>query len=148
MPTKQCNKCGETKSTSEFYKKESMKDGLRGECKACHAERAKKTYEGRKEEHLLVAYRCTLRKAYGLTEQDYHDMFDKQKGKCLVCEKGLSNKFKKTPGENVHVDHCHDTGKVRGLLCHKCNSGLGLFHDNPEFLEAAAEYIRNARNKL
>jgi len=125
-----------------------MKDGLRGECKACHAARAKKTYEGRKGAHLLTAYRCTLRKAYGLTEQDYHDMFEEQGGKCLVCDITIENKFTKNEGIRRHVDRCHDAGGVRGLVCHFCNSGMGMFKDNPEILEAAAEYIRNARNKL
>ena len=71
---------------------------------------------------------------YGLSVEHYQVMLDAQNNKCKICE----HSFDKTP----HVDHCHTSGIVRGLLCDKCNVGLGSFKDNPENLEKAANYLR------
>ena len=71
---------------------------------------------------------------YGLDEEQFNTMVNKQYGLCAIClyaeEKALC------------VDHSHSTGKIRGLLCQKCNKGLGLFKDNPENLDRAAIYLR------
>lgn len=78
-----------------------------------------------------------LSKLYGMTEDSYEAMLAAQGNRCAVC----SNLFTATP----HVDHSHKTGKVRGLLCGGCNTGLGLFKDNPDVLRAAVRYLaRNA----
>lgn len=73
---------------------------------------------------------------YGITLEDYNLMFEKQKGCCAICG-SHQMEFSK----HLHVDHCHTTGEVRGLLCQKCNRGLGLFNDNPILLKAAQEYV-------
>lgn len=77
-------------------------------------------------------------KTYGITKQQYKDMLKRQKGCCAICESKTS---KTNQTEFFHVDHCHTTGKVRGLLCSKCNSGLGSFEDNPKFLQRAISYL-------
>lgn len=74
-------------------------------------------------------------KKYGLTIKDYDTMLLLQKGKCAICSG--NNK-----GRNFHVDHDHETGKTRGLLCNSCNIGLGMMKDNPEILKNAIKYIR------
>lgn len=74
------------------------------------------------------------KKDFGITIEDYDKMFKKQKGLCAIC--GLpENKIR------LSVDHCHDTGEVRGLLCGSCNRGLGLFRDNCELLKKAINYL-------
>jgi hypothetical protein len=76
-------------------------------------------------------------KLYGVSEEQYTEMLSRQGGVCRVC--------KKTPEENkqrLAVDHCHDTGKVRGLLCSTCNLGLGYFNDNIQLLTEAILYIK------
>jgi hypothetical protein len=82
--------------------------------------------------------RHTARKRrYGITQEQYEGMLEKQNHRCAICETD-------TVGRNhtaFHVDHNHDTGKVRGLLCDKCNRGLGYFNDNPDFLKKASEYL-------
>lgn len=79
---------------------------------------------------------------YGITGQDYHDILEKQGGGCAICGN-------KDPGDRrlkrFHVDHCHETGKVRGLLCITCNMGIGKFKDNPDYLILAAEYLTKHR---
>lgn len=77
------------------------------------------------------------RRRYGITRDDYNLMFSKQKGKCAICateEVGRKH-------THFHVDHNHTTGKVRGLLCDKCNRGLGYFNDNSDTLNNAQRYL-------
>ena len=78
-----------------------------------------------------------LRRWYGLTLEDYNQMFEEQNGCCKICNRHQTD-FKK----RLHVDHCHNTNKVRGLLCHNCNLALGRFMDNPETIKAALEYVK------
>lgn len=77
------------------------------------------------------------RNKFGITGQDYNDMKKAQDNKCAICETTI-------PGGrgDFHVDHDHKTGKIRALLCFPCNTGLGHFKDNPEFLEKAAFYLK------
>jgi len=73
-------------------------------------------------------------KKYGLTKESYENLIKKQNNKCFICER----KFTKTP----HIDHSHGTGKVRGLLCYPCNSGLGQFEDDIDRLKRAVKYLK------
>lgn len=79
-----------------------------------------------------------LRHAYDLTEEEWDSLHAAQSGKCAIC--GEEGGWKANGGALV-VDHDHDTGKVRGLLCPSCNRGLGQFEDDPERLRSAAQYI-------
>lgn len=76
----------------------------------------------------------TLLRLYGITTDDYESLVQEQKGSCAIC--GC------TPTK-LYVDHCHDSGMVRGLLCMKCNAGLGLFKDKQENLSRALQYLQN-----
>lgn len=77
-----------------------------------------------------------LKNKYGLTLEQYNDLFNKQNGCCAIC--GVHQKELKLP---LCVDHCHNTNNIRGLLCSKCNSGLGFFKDNVLFLKSAIKYL-------
>lgn len=77
---------------------------------------------------------------YGVTGDDYSRMLAAQNSTCAICE----TKEPKGKGSTFHVDHCHDTGTVRGLLCHHCNTALGGFKDNPTLLRKAASYIEGS----
>ena len=76
-----------------------------------------------------------LRDKYGITVVDYLDLADRQDFKCAICVNVLRM------DRSTVVDHCHDTGKVRGLLCRACNSGIGQLKDNPTLLKRGARYI-------
>lgn len=93
-------------------------------------------HERRKTDHQYQRNRrsCRLRSKYGITIEEFEEMLSDQKGCCLICGDYM--------GEALKVDHNHETGAVRGLLCNGCNVGLGLFKDNPEFLTAAIAYLQ------
>lgn len=78
-----------------------------------------------------------LKKRYGLTPETYRDLIDSQNGLCLICSVSL----RELPQRQVHVDHCHETKVVRGVLCTKCNVGIGHFKDQPDRLIRAVEYL-------
>jgi hypothetical protein len=77
-------------------------------------------------------------KKYNLTYDQYLQMLKTQNNCCAICKKEFEN------NKHTHVDHCHDTGKVRGLLCNKCNLGIGYLRSSPEIAESAANYLRKA----
>jgi len=77
-----------------------------------------------------------LKKTYGITLDQFNDLFRWQDSKCAVC------RAESTTGKNWHVDHCHSTGHIRGILCHNCNLMIGHARDNPETLLAAVEYLK------
>jgi hypothetical protein len=74
-----------------------------------------------------------IKRNFGITVEDYDKMFIAQSGRCAICHCEST--------KALAVDHCHTTGKVRGLLCTSCNTGLGLFKDNLELLEKAKLYL-------
>lgn len=84
-----------------------------------------------------------LRLSYGITFADYQRMLTEQLGGCAICGAAHCKDFDPRSGKprKLHVDHCHATGAVRGLLCSNCNKAIGLFHDAPERLRAAAAYL-------
>ena len=75
---------------------------------------------------------------FGFTDHDYEKLFARQGGKCPVCGKHETNTPKRM---GLHVDHCHRTGQIRGLLCGQCNRGIGMLQDSVELLMRAAQYI-------
>lgn len=84
----------------------------------------------------LNCYKVAIRRKYGLSWEEFLRLKTEQGDKCKIC----GQEFLKTP----NVDHCHTTKKIRGLLCQKCNQGMGLFYDSPERLRAAARYLENS----
>lgn len=79
-----------------------------------------------------------LKKKYGITIEMYDNLYEQQKGLCKIC---LKQKEKKD--RYLHIDHCHKTGKVRGLLCRKCNWALGLINDDITILNNMKKYLTN-----
>ena len=83
-----------------------------------------------------------LKQKYGITRKDRDEMYAEQDGKCVICKDNLTFAWNHSKA-SAAVDHCHTSGKVRGLLCMNCNMGLGKFQDNPEFLRNAADYLED-----
>ena len=78
---------------------------------------------------------------YGLSEDDYEAMYELQEGLCGVCGEPEIQRREDGSEQLLSVDHDHRSGRIRGLLCSRCNTGVGLFRDNPALLRAAAEYL-------
>lgn len=76
-----------------------------------------------------------LKHRYGIDENTYQQMLTDQNNRCKICDCDLDSKLRK------HIDHCHKTGKVRSILCINCNSGIGIFWDDPVMLRRAADYL-------
>ncbi len=101
--------------------------------------------------HLYCSESCTAtamsdryyKKTYGLTTLEVNKMVENQNGVCLICEE-VGFKMHENIYNTLNVDHDHLTGNVRGLLCHNCNRGLGLFKDNIRSLERAINYLKGA----
>lgn len=87
----------------------------------------------------LAAKHADLQKTYGIGIEDYYEMLESQGGGCKICGTEDTGRYK-----FFSVDHCHDTKKVRGLLCSDCNHGLGSFKDSPGLLDKAKEYLNEA----
>jgi hypothetical protein len=82
-----------------------------------------------------------LKRRFGITLDQYESMMSAQNGVCSICKQPENTKDKDGGPRGMPVDHCHTTGKVRGLLCTPCNRALGMFKDNTDTLRAAIEYL-------
>ena len=134
-----CNLCKET--SENFYR-----GGTR--CKKCVQQKSKVWYQENKERaketvrrwrtanperHAALIENSRLKRFYGITLNDYNEMVKKQNGQCAIClQKG-----------KLHVDHCHETGRVRGLLCTKHNTAIGALGDNEAGLLKAIQYLKS-----
>ena len=90
-----------------------------------------------------IAAREQRLKKYGLTPKSYNKMVESQKGVCAICATDPYIKNNRGQKKTLVIDHCHDTGKVRGLLCDKCNRAIGLLGDDYNILLQAICYIKN-----
>lgn len=116
------------KTRAKYYRKN--KDRILAKNKAYYvANREKRNAYFRSRSRLVK-----LRK-YGLSLDQFKNMVREQEGRCAICRKPFKN------SSDIHVDHCHQTGAVRGLLCFLCNQGIGKFKDDVRLLELAASYL-------
>jgi hypothetical protein len=118
-----CADCGEIHLRNAKHLKQGIKSQ---DCKEYHPP----NYIGLEKRDLII------RNQYGITLADYNDMLEAQDYKCAICRNE-----DEVEGRRLAIDHCHTSGKVRGLLCGKCNRGLGLFYDNQELLSNAIKYL-------
>lgn len=84
-----------------------------------------------------------LRWKHGMSAEEYKRLLEKQAGRCAICAVPEAEAMGRVPG-SLQVDHCHKTGRIRGLLCWNCNIGIGQFGDNPSTIKNAAEYLELA----
>ena len=125
-----CSGCKEPKSFELFHRHSTR--GYQAYCIPCQNERQKEYKRQRYDAR--VSKDTKLQRSYGISLADYEQMLADQNGVCKICGKP-------DPDFALSVDHCHKTGKVRGLLCGSCNFGLGKFYDSPNLLRRAAEYL-------
>lgn len=153
---KRCTQCKIEQPLESFNKNSRAKDGRYSWCQTCARAHSNRYYHANREKYLAhqavwrdanretirhkgrVNNRKRLLKAnYGLTVDDYGQMVENQGGLCAICTK--------EPARILSVDHDHETGVVRGLLCDPCNQGLGLFNDRADLLRSAIAYLESPR---
>ena len=145
---KKCNSCGEDKPLVDFHlRSHTLKSGektyyRRHICKACHSiqvlERKNRSPE-KQEYHRKVAFKSHLKRTYGLDLDSYMELCIAQDYRCDICGKDSHSTYDKKGG--LYVDHCHKSGKIRGLLCHSCNAAIGHLQEDIEILESAIKYL-------
>lgn len=146
--TKYCRGCGEDKPPEAFYRDRSTRSGLAAYCTPCKTAYLRRHIENDPERFKakarVRARRHRRRKEYGLTDTEFAALVAEHESTCCICGVAVSDD---SPEHNTRlvVDHDHATGKVRGILCDPCNTGLGRFRDDPALLVAAANYLLRER---
>lgn len=158
METKKCKQCLQELPVGSFYSHHSTKDKLLSICKSCHGANAKARREAdpffrEKAKGYMQKFRSQdknksserssrYKQKYGITLEEYEVLLEQQHNKCFICDTEHAD------SKPLYVDHCHKTGTVRKLLCQHCNTGLGMFRDNPELLTKAADYLKEHNGNL
>lgn len=124
--SKLCSCCGQWKSFDHFSPSRTGAGKLKGKCLSCESKPPVISKEKRKE--YMIKHR------YGMSPSDLVALWESNDKGCHICSTPLSL-------DQVHIDHCHDTGAVRGVLCRECNVGIGMFKDDPELLLKASTYL-------
>lgn len=131
---KHCSRCKTDLPLTEFRK-------VHGWCKTCQNEYNRQWYMKNRERGLRWRKNGHLKRTFGITLEEYEDMLEKQDRKCAICE-STSGGNSQYGEKKLAVDHDHDTGKVRGLLCENCNRSLGMMRDSVELLGKAIVYLK------
>lgn len=132
--SKICNVCGVEKNISDFY-------NGRNKCKDCTNAAARKIRIDEPERYAKYKKRHNeylKEKRYGITQDQFNKMLVDQNNMCKIC----GNKFKST--KDTHIDHCHNSNVVRGILCNSCNMALGQFNDNTDIMDKAIKYLEKS----
>lgn len=131
-PSKRCPDCGMVKLLAEFPRNKRTKDGWACYCKKCHNRRGRESrsrYGGSRHHHLS--------QRYGMTPAEFEERVKSQGGLCAICRRKAA----------VQVDHDHETGIVRGVLCLHCNAALGALRDDLGRVYMAIDYLETANNR-
>lgn len=143
--TKICRHCRRSLEVTRFSRNGLTRDHLASWCRDCNTEYQRKKRGNRKrilltpQERVVKAREAQRLKNYGVSRYDFTEMMARQKCRCAICRTSLVPDSK-----DVHVDHDHQTKKVRGLLCQRCNLAIGLFRDSPKIMNAAIRYLRKS----
>lgn len=133
---KECKTCGCRKELVEFHRHNGRGSthGRKNHCKGCTNSKNKIQREKNRDRVLEVRELSRVKRLYGLTPEMYAEV--RTITKCAICNS------EETRDGKLAIDHCHSTGKFRGMLCHKCNMALGLFGDDIEVMSNAIEYLK------
>lgn len=163
LSAKTCRSCGASLPIDAFHRSNASRDGLQAECKVCRRAYRNNSVESQRassrrhyaknpakrmaatklwrqrnaQASRFAKFRTSLRTAYGITVEKWAQMYDAQNRACAICLSRLEF------DRSTTVDHCHKSGKVRGLLCQQCNRGIGMLRDDVAVLGRAIEYIKN-----
>lgn len=136
--SKVCRNCKQEKPADNFVKDASNSDGLNRWCKDCKRSKQRSYYKNspdQRQKHAERSRKSYLLKYYGITPEEY-DRIASEATKCAICSEGISS-------SNMHLDHNHATGAIRGVLCGSCNMGIGLLKDSPTIISNALKYLND-----
>ena len=134
---KTCRTCNKSKSLKDFYSHASCSQGVRPDCKECMGPADRERSRNYVKENPLNRRSTILKNKYGIDYDSYLRILGAQGGGCAIC-----GSMKPGSGKTYFsVDHNHTTGKNRGLLCHSCNAGIGMFKEDKLSLKLAIEYL-------
>lgn len=150
MQTKVCSKCKIEKRYQDFFKDSKRAIGIRCQCKECDRIKTQNwRIKNRSNYNNYVAmwraknperqHKTEIKRRYQLSVEQYNEMLTSQSCKCAICGKLHDPSIKRG---RLYVDHCHDSKKIRGLLCANCNKGLGCLSDNINTIYNAINYLR------
>jgi hypothetical protein len=135
-----CRTCFKTKPSIEFMRAAKTRSGFETECRECIRARDRRRYQRDKKKRLEQSKFGQIKWKYGLSKSDWEAMIQSAGGKCEICNSEFV--FDKPRSHNRPcVDHNHETGVVRGILCARCNQGLGLFCESVDSIKSAAKYL-------
>jgi hypothetical protein len=146
---KECCGCKQVKPVAGFHKNKTTRDGYSTFCKKCQKLSNAKWEKNNPEkvDKRRKDLRAKTLKAFGLDTDAYLCLLGEQEGCCAVCGvRAQDYEWRGKKGARFCIDHDHKTGKIRGLLCHACNLGVGHLRDDPELLDLAAAYLRSFDN--
>lgn len=144
MKFKKCTRCGEEKPISNFYveRRYKGKPYYNARCKPCACEVAKewriRKYGSNERGHRAL----WLKHKYNLDIDEYDRKIDEQGGICPICKRSPESHPKSTRYKFFPVDHCHRTGKIRGIICHDCNLAIGLLQEDVDRIGRIVSYLR------
>lgn len=140
--TKTCNGCNVDRPVSDFHKCAAAPDGLAWRCIHCRKDYLVANRDLIYERERRYEAQHSNRTKYLLSPEDYHSMLADQGGGCAICGQQESFVAAKTgKPRRFAIDHDHETGRIRGLLCTRCNLALGSFCDDPARLQNAIDYL-------
>jgi Recombination endonuclease VII len=146
VDTKKCSACKMDKLVTEFYLVSRGMPDRRSYCKACTS--AKRTNAYRRNRGNDASYEQVLKREYGITLAEYNTMLRNQAYRCSVCRRPESIKLKSGQPRRLAVDHDHVTGRLRGLLCHRCNILVWAMEENHTTLGAVQAYVDDFRESF
>ncbi len=133
---KVCGHCGKKRFVSKFHKDRTQKDGFASECKECRHRYSVKNWKKYRES----GRRGQLMRRTGWTIEEYDEAFKEQNGLCAICGKvEMINR-------RLAADHNHETGEIRELLCHRCNTVLGRVYEDIELLQKLIKYVKKYKS--
>lgn len=145
MNTKVCTKCHQEKPLSDYNKgrKKEKSEGhyLRPNCKPCDNQRSRDYHNLNRDKIHAKNREWRIKSKYDISIERYNELLNEQKHLCAICGKKSSDALNR----KLAVDHDHETGEVRGLLCGNCNNGLGRFKDDISLLEKAISYLKESK---
>lgn len=139
---KQCSKCKKTKRHQSFFTDTRNSSGLSSECKTCRTAVARAWKDKWGTEYKAREAHRRREREFGISLEEYTEMHEAQGGVCAICLKPEIMKHQSGKIKTLAIDHSHETGMIRELLCSRCNNALGGFYDNPTILEKAIAYLK------